>query len=122
MILIAEDDLMVLKLTSRILEKAGYTVLTARNGDEAIELYKVNRDKIDLLLLDVVMPLKGGKDVADYVAASNPEIPVIFTSGYNENAIHKNFVLNDEIILIQKPFARENLLETVRTVLDKHKP
>jgi PAS domain S-box-containing protein len=117
-ILLAEDDDMVRDLATRILERAGYRVIVARDGEEAIEKFRENRDSIDLLLLDVVMPRLGGHDVLAAARLERPEVKAVFASGYSENAVHTNFVIHEGLHLVQKPFMRETLLRAVREVLD----
>ncbi len=121
-ILLAEDDEMVRTLVQRFLEDAGYTVLVAKDGEDAIGLYRQYAQEIDLLLLDVVMPNKGGREVYDMVRKENPSIRVLFASGYSENAVHTNFVLDEGLELIQKPYNRNNLLRTIRRLLDTPLP
>jgi PAS domain S-box-containing protein len=118
-ILLAEDEEMVRDLASRILEKAGYRVLTAKDGEEAFVLFRENASQIDLLLLDVVMPKLGGRGVYEKARALKPDIPALFASGYTENAVHTNFVLKEGFRLIQKPFSGEDLLRAVREILDE---
>lgn len=117
-ILLAEDDQMVGHLTKNILERAGYTVLFAQDGEIAIEMFEENHDSIDMLLFDIVMPNLGGREAYDRIQQKRPNIPVLYTSGYSDGAIHTNFVLNENLTLVQKPFSRTDLLSSVRTVLD----
>ncbi len=117
-ILLAEDEEMVRKLAARILEREGYRVLIADNGEDALALFRKDPFGIDLLLLDVVMPKLGGKPVYEQARSLNPSIRALFASGYSENAIHTNFVLREGFRLIQKPFSREALLRAVREALD----
>jgi len=118
-ILIAEDDQMVRDLMKTILERGGYTIFTAANGEAAIETVKNRQSEIDLAILDVVMPGKSGKAVFDAIKQIKPSMPVLFASGYSENAIHTDFILDKRLELIQKPFAFENLLNKVRELLDR---
>ena len=117
-VLLAEDDRMVRDLGRRILEHAGYTVVTAVDGWSAVDEFKKNPDKYDLLFIDVVMPNLGGHDAYEKMLAIRPDLPVLFASGYSENAVHTNFVLHKGLKLIQKPFTRESLLRAIRAVLD----
>jgi PAS domain S-box-containing protein len=117
-ILLAEDDDMVRALAKTVLERSGYTVLTARNGEEAVEVFKAHQQKIDLLLFDVVMPRLGGHDALDLIHAIQPGVPVLFSSGYSENAVHTNFVLDEGLCLIQKPYAPTDLLRAIRRILE----
>ncbi|MCX5758117.1 MAG: response regulator [Candidatus Hydrogenedentes bacterium] len=118
-ILVAEDDETLRKLATRILESAGYTVLLAANGQEALDVFKKQTADVDLCLLDVVMPKMGGKAVYDALQQQNPRLRFLFSSGYSMNAIHKGFVLKKGIELIQKPYAPDTLLRRVRQVLDE---
>lgn len=120
-ILVAEDEDMVRTVAQKVLETAGYTVLTAQDGVEAVEMMKENPDRVDMLLLDVVMPRMGGKQAYEQIAAIKPDIPVLFTSGYTENAVHTNFVVKEGIELLQKPYGAQQLLQTVRRILDAAK-
>ncbi len=118
-ILLAEDDRMVLELTRTVLELAGYTVIEAHDGEQAVLRYRQRRSEIDALVLDVVMPGLGGREVWERLRASFGEVPVIFTSGYTEGALHTNFVLDEGVVLLEKPFARNDLLRALRRVLDQ---
>jgi DNA-binding response OmpR family regulator len=105
-----------------VLSRAGYKVFCARDGETAIELFTQNRDKIDLAVLDVVMPIKDGRQVHDAIKEFSPDFRVLFSSGYNGNAIHTNFVLHEGMQLLQKPFTTDELLRKVRALLDAEKP
>ncbi len=118
-ILLAEDDEIVRRLAQAVLERAGYTVLIATNGREALSLFERYADEIDMALLDVVMPEMGGREAYERMRAVRPNLKAIFASGYSENAIHTNFVLDQGLIFIQKPFGREALLGAVREALDR---
>ncbi len=118
-ILLAEDDDAVRDLTRDILERSGYSVLTATDGEDAIRVFDQHVGAIDLVILDVVMPRLGGRAVLDHVRGRRPEVGVLFSSGYSLNAIHTNFILDDGFELIQKPFHRDDLLRKVREVLDE---
>mgnify|MGYP006287559887 CR=1 FL=1 len=118
-ILVAEDDKIVRNLAQTILEREGYTVLTARNGVEALEIFKKDPEKIDLAVLDVIMPQLGGHEAFVEMQKKRQELKALFASGYSENAIHTDFVLKEGLTLIQKPYSRKNLLRTIRKVLDE---
>ena len=117
-ILIAEDDAQVRVLTRKILEKAGYHVIEAADGFEAVNLFRDNQDKIQLLILDVIMPKKNGKECCDEIKKLAPGMKVIFTSGYTANIIHKKGILDEGIDLILKPVSPNQLLKKIREVLD----
>jgi len=116
-ILLAEDDDLVRELARTILEKAGYTVLQAVDGQEAVSVFQSN-PSVDLLILDVIMPGLGGHDALDRIREIRPDVPALFSSGYSENAIHTNFVLHQGLALVQKPYSSEVLLRAVRKALD----
>ncbi|MFO8183852.1 MAG: transporter substrate-binding domain-containing protein, partial [Candidatus Aegiribacteria sp.] len=120
-ILLAEDDDMVRQLAVMMLERAGYTVLTASDGEEAVEVFRAN-PSVDLLLLDVIMPKMGGNDVLEEIRAMDPRVRAVFTSGYTQNAIHTNFILHQGLLLLQKPYTSDRLLRVVRQALDSDPP
>ncbi|MFA6243162.1 MAG: PAS domain S-box protein, partial [Candidatus Hydrogenedentales bacterium] len=117
-ILLAEDEENVRRLAQRLLENAGYTVIAAANGEEALRLFEKHSDVIQLLLLDVVMPGLGGRAVFERIHAIHPGIRALFASGYSTGVIDSNFVLDEGMQLIQKPFHRTDLLARIRQVLD----
>ncbi|MCK5064317.1 MAG: PAS domain S-box protein, partial [Candidatus Fermentibacteraceae bacterium] len=117
-ILVAEDDDMVRNLTVQTLERAGYTVLNAGNGEEAVRLFEAHADEIALAVLDVVMPGLGGRQVHDRIKEIHPHTRVLFSSGYSHNAIHTSFILDEGLQLIQKPYGPDALIRRVREVLD----
>src|SRR5581483_9791363 len=116
-ILLLEDEDMVRTLTRQILESAGYAVMEASRGEEAIDLAQRNGG-IDLLLTDVVMPEMSGKEVADHIFAVRPSLKILFMSGYTDEAIVHHGVLDENVEFIQKPFTLAALTKKVRDVLD----
>jgi two-component system, cell cycle sensor histidine kinase and response regulator CckA len=117
-VLAAEDDPAVRLLLKRVLESAGYRVSVAGNGQEAAALFAGRPDEFDVVVLDVVMPELGGREAYERMKAVRPDIPVLFTSGYSENAVDVDFVLKPGMRLIQKPYAADDLLRAIRQVLD----
>ncbi len=118
-ILVAEDEPSVLSLTAKILSSAGYTVLTAGDGKAALEVFREHADVIELLVLDVMMPGLSGKAVMDQILSTRSDKAFLFCSGYSESAIHKDFVIEEGLRLIQKPYRKEQLLLEVREILDR---
>ena len=118
-ILVAEDEEKVRQLARLILERAGYTVLTARNGEEALRIVKERGGNVDLALLDVVMPVLGGRATYERLRSLYPGMRFLFASGYNVATVNADFVLGEGLELIQKPFERGSLLEKVRDLLDR---
>jgi PAS domain S-box-containing protein len=117
-ILIAEDEPLVRDLAVRVLEGAGYKILTASDGEEAVRVFQQNIDSISLVLLDVVMPLLSGHDVLKRIRMFRPDIQVVFCSGYDPD-IPVNRLLSDESLpYLEKPFEPNTLLQTIRHALD----
>jgi PAS domain S-box-containing protein len=114
-ILVAEDEDIVRDLTRTILENAGYKVITARNGEEALELFRRHGDRIDMALLDVIMPGVDGPLVAERLRRSRSDVPVLYASGYSTSRL----TLGEQEALVRKPFSREVLLQKVRALLDR---
>ncbi len=118
-ILLAEDEISVRSIATRVLEQAGYHVISAENGEEAVRLFLENINDVDLVILDVIMPVMGGKEAYNKIKALRPDVSVLFSTGYSENSIHTNFVLHENLNLLSKPYGRQDLLKAVRNVLDK---
>jgi CheY-like chemotaxis protein len=116
-ILLAEDEEAIRALAERVLTEFGYTVLVARNGEEAIEIFRQHKE-IDLAVLDVVMPRKGGKEAFDEMHKANPNLKVIYMSGYSADVIHVSHVLIPGTPFLQKPFGPAVLARKIREVLD----
>jgi PAS domain S-box-containing protein len=117
-ILLADDDESVRMLVDRTLKDLGYTVLVASNGEDAVTVFRENRERISLALLDVVMPLKGGKKAYEEMHNVRADLKVIFLSGYTANAVHESFILIAGIPFLSKPFGPGALARKVREVLD----
>lgn len=121
-ILVAEDDKFLRTLSARILESAGYSVLKAANGREALDLFSRHSGRIDLCLLDVVMPKLGGKGVYDFLRRGHPRLRFLFTSGYSAETVQAECAAKGGVDLIQKPYGPNTLLRKVRDVLDAPLP
>ncbi|MDQ3751255.1 MAG: PAS domain S-box protein [Acidobacteriota bacterium] len=128
-ILVAEDEETLRNLAKETLEELGYTVLLAKNGEEAVEVFGANRERIDLFLSDVVMPQMGGSEAYEQICQMGGNIPLIFMTGYSSERIRSRLVkpktTAEELgtVIIQKPYSLEELGRIVREVLDKnHKP
>jgi PAS domain S-box-containing protein len=119
-ILLVEDDPLVRELSARILRDQGYQLFVAADGEEAIHLVRCKLDgKIHLLFTDVVMPKMSGKELAEWLKGSRPEVKVLFASGYTDDAIVNHGILDKTVNFIQKPFTPEALARKVREVLDR---
>jgi two-component system, cell cycle sensor histidine kinase and response regulator CckA len=117
-ILVVEDDRAVRMLSRRVLEQAGYRVREATNGPEALRLYGSIEEGIDLLLTDVVMPEMNGRELAQRLWERNPQLKVLFMTGYTTNAIIHHEMLEQGVAILQKPFTPGVLTTRVREVLD----
>jgi CheY-like chemotaxis protein len=117
-ILLVEDEETLRDLTGKVLRRAGYTVLQARHGAEALSLCESHPGPIDLLVTDVIIPLLSGTEVADRVALLRPEVKVLYVSGYPDDAMLRHGVQIEATPLLRKPFTPAALLRKVREVLD----
>jgi PAS domain S-box-containing protein len=117
-ILVVEDEAAVRELAHRILTSAGYRVLMADSGNAAFHEHQHHVGEIDLLLTDVVLPTMNGREIANQLAASSPELRVLYMSGYTEDTIAHHGILDAGTHFIAKPFHARGLLKKVRSVLD----
>jgi PAS domain S-box-containing protein len=118
-VLVCEDDRTVRELAASFLRTAGYTVLAAENGKQALELAADQPAPIHLLLTDVVMPDVNGRQLAAALSAARPALKTVFMSGYAANLLTENGSPLAGLELLEKPFSRERLLQCVRDVLDQ---
>jgi CheY-like chemotaxis protein len=116
-ILLAEDDGAVRRLAIAVLRKYGYTVLEARDGDEALAIAQHYEGTIDILVTDVVMPGLSGHQLADRLSLIRPGIRVLYSSGYSEN-ITAGAGLAQGVPLLTKPYPPAGLLHKIREILD----
>lgn len=117
-ILVAEDEQGVRSLTREVLEKYGYTVLEAANGEEALALAEGHDGPLDLLLSDVVMPRMGGPELAQALLQRRPSLRVLYMSGYTEHPMVRRGVVDSGVAFLQKPFTPTSLVSRVREVLE----
>ncbi|HUE83350.1 MAG TPA: response regulator [Pyrinomonadaceae bacterium] len=117
-ILVVEDEQLVRDLALEVLSSLGYNLLHANNGRAALELCQEYREKIDLLLTDVVMPEISGRELANRLKALHPEMEILFMSGYTHDAIVHHGVLDEATHFMQKPFSPKGLALHVRRALD----
>ena len=118
-ILVVDDNPVNCDLLSRRLMRAGYTVLVAKNGDEALRLCEKHRGPVHLMITDVVMPGMSGGKLSERIAVTRPETKVLYMSGYTDNTIVHHGVLDPETSFLQKPFTLHAFLYKVREVLEK---
>ena len=117
-VLIVEDEISLLDLTRRFLDRLGYAVLEASTPARAMDLARDHKGKIHLLITDVVMPEMNGKDLAERLQALYPDLRGLFMSGYTTNVIAHRAVLNEGVHFMQKPFFIKDLAVKVREALD----
>jgi len=117
-VLLVEDDRSVLNLARKVLEQQGYNVLEADSGEDALKVAQEHEGSIHLLITDVVMTGMNGRELAERLMPLNPEMKVLFMSGYMEDIIAHHGILSSEINFLEKPFSPESLMRKVRTVLD----
>jgi PAS domain S-box-containing protein len=118
-ILIVDDEEMVLDVGVRVLKKLGYTVLESNNGRHTVELYAKVQDKIDLVILDIVMPDMSGGDVYDRLKEINPDVKVLLASGYSIDDQAREIMERGCDDFIQKPFSLKSMSEKISGILSK---
>ena len=106
-------------MARQVLQKQGYTLLEAQDGSEALKVSADYTNPIHLLLTDVVMPSMNGKVLADKLVQMQPDLKVLFMSGYTQNAIAHHGLLEPDVNFLQKPFNAKTLAHQVRAVLDE---
>ncbi len=118
-ILVAEDNTDVRNFVKRVLTSAGYSILTAIDGEDAITVFDANKDIIDFALLDIIMPNLNGYAVREHIEKQNGNIKFLFTSGYTDGTIPTNVQTEYEYELLSKPYSPKILLERIRTILNE---
>jgi CheY-like chemotaxis protein len=119
-VLVAEDNEAVRRLAYEVLSSQGYTTILARDGEEAVRLFADNSDTIQLLILDVMMPLLGGPDAYNKISDIRADMPVIFMTGHTNAAARLHSLIDSGAVLLEKPFALQKFSYTVRTTLDRY--
>ncbi len=117
-VLVVEDEPKVREIIVRVLRSAGYRILEAASGAEAVDRERLEPAPIHLLLTDVVMPGLGGREAAERILANRPRTRVLYVSGYTRDAINRRGVLDAGVSFLAKPFKPDELLQRVRAVLD----
>ena len=116
-VLVVDDEPMLREMVAQMLENDGFSVLTAGNGPDAIDLSRSHQGEIDLLVSDVRMPLMDGCTLANHLQAENPALPVLLMSGYCENETRRS-----RFPMLPKPFSMKSLLGVVRDLLKHRHP
>jgi PAS domain S-box-containing protein len=118
-ILVAEDDASLRKLSRIVLESCGYNVITAEDGEDAITKFMENRERISLVLVDMIMPKKNGKEVGETIRKVSPRTNILFASGYTMDIIKTKELTESGFDFLLKPVVPRDLLRKVREILDK---
>ncbi len=116
-VFLIDDDEIVVDVSEMILKNSGYDVVNAKSGKEAIEVYKENHSRIDMVILDMILPDMGGGDTYDRLKEINPEIKVLLASGYDIDYQGRDIMERGCDGFIQKPFNMNELLEKIRGIL-----
>jgi CheY-like chemotaxis protein len=116
-VFLIDDDDMIADVSELILKNSGYDVVSAKSGKEAIEVYKENHSRIDMVILDMILPDMGGGDTYDRLKEINPEIKVLLASGYDIEYQGRDIMERGCDGFIQKPFNMNELLEKIRGIL-----
>ena len=119
LVLLVEDEEIVRSLAGRALREYGYTVLEARGGEEALRLFEMRADYIDIVVTDVAMPGMSGRELARRLRAAAPELPILFISGYTGDDVVERGLLAAGAPFLSKPFAPDALAGAVRRLLDR---
>jgi two-component system, cell cycle sensor histidine kinase and response regulator CckA len=117
-IFILDDEEMIRDLGTRILTEAGYSVITASNGQEALELYKGKSDEISLVILDIIMPEMGGKHCLEELLKIDPKAKVIVACGFSEGGSMKDVRDGGAKGFVSKPFDKSRILQVLRETPD----
>ena len=117
-ILVVDDENYILESVKNMLEDLGYSVMTALDGMEAVELYELHAGDIDLVIIDMIMPKMGGVEAFDIIKDKDPHLKAIFCSGYSMNSFAQEFLERGSAGFIQKPFKMLKLSQMVRDILD----
>ncbi|MGC1106628.1 MAG: response regulator [Candidatus Acidiferrales bacterium] len=118
-ILVAEDHLGNREMADEMLQKLGYQVILAKDGEEAVEKFRESYRDIAMVVLDVVMPRMGGPDAYEKIRCIKPGVPVIFSSGYSEESARLASLTSQGVALLQKPYGPKTLARKIREVLDR---
>jgi CheY-like chemotaxis protein len=121
-VLVVDDDEAVRRLTAAMLEKNGFSVLTAADGEEAVAVFRERADEIAVVILDLAMPGLDGEEAAREVRAVRPQAPLVFTSGYSQYRADQPPETQSRTAFMQKPFTLEDLLEAIRRAAGARSP
>lgn len=118
-VLVAEDDEAMMALARHTLEAFGYRVIEAVDGKEAVERFLLHKDRIQLVLCDVIMPGGGGAEIEKAIRAEAPDMPILFMSGYPGDIVYRKSLIDRDADIISKPFSPGLLLKRMRDMLNE---
>ena len=116
-VLVVDDEEIVRRTTRSVLERKGYRVLLAENGQQAVELFREHAPEISVVLLDLTMPVMGGEEAARYLHAVRHDVPILVSSGYDENEVARRFAGSRVAGYVRKPYTASTLLERIQAVV-----
>ncbi|MGA2150782.1 MAG: response regulator [Geobacteraceae bacterium] len=117
-VLVAEDDATIRELAGSILRQFGYDVILAHDGEDAVEKFKAGKEKIAIIVMDIVMPRKSGKEAYEEIRKIRPNVRILFMSGYSPDLLHDRGIFADGEVVLIKPIHPLELVRKVRAVLD----
>jgi nitrogen-specific signal transduction histidine kinase/ActR/RegA family two-component response regulator len=120
-VLLAEDDEKVRNLLLTGLRNFGYTVIEAVDGEDAVHKYREHKDRIELLIFDLIMPKKSGNEAYDEIRKIKPDIKILFVTGYSPDIVRVKASIENPAAIIYKPFSSTDLLNKARSILDEDK-
>lgn len=120
-VLVVEDNASLRKAIARFLEGAGSVVLAAATPSDALVLARADENRIDIALIDLILPEMSGPEFSDALREDRPEVAIVYMSGYAER-VGEGYPEDDTPVLLQKPFAREELIGTLRSLLESNPP
>jgi two-component system cell cycle sensor histidine kinase/response regulator CckA len=120
-VLIVEDEKNLLALVDTVLKKNGYETFTAVHGEQAVDIYRRHKDEIDLVLLDLGLPIMDGRQVYDELKRDDPQVTVVISTGYVDPDVRIELVKRGVNGFIQKPLTPQAVLQKIRSVLDRRK-
>ena len=121
-VLVVDDEDVVRSLVARTLQDAGYRILQASHGGAAIGQLELGGNAVDLVICDMVMPVLGGKEVADWMREHYPAVPLLFISGYPRAYLEAHGLFDPTVAVLRKPFLPSRLLEAVEEQIAAHPP
>ena len=117
-LLLVDDEKTIIEVTGGMITRLGYKLLIARSGEEAVEIYRANSGRIDLVIMDMIMPGIGGGEAFDLIRSINPQAKIILSSGFNLNSGAKEIMNRGARAFLQKPFRFDDLSRVIQEVLE----